>query len=185
MSISKERLKTDQCCLVVVDIQGKLAQLMMDRDKLYKNVGILIQAAEALAIPILWCQQSPQALGPTVEEVQKHLNGHTPINKVSFSCWQDSGFRERLEALRRRQILLCGIEAHICIYQTARDLCAHGLQTEVVFDAISSRTQESKTQAVQRMTALGIGVMNVEMLLFELLKSADHAQFRPLSRLIK
>jgi len=178
-------LQIDQCCLLVVDVQGKLAQLMVDREKLYKNIAILIQVADNLGIPILWCQQSPHALGPTVEEIQKHLNGYTPINKVTFSCWQDPGFREKLETLEIRQILLCGIEAHICIYQTAKDLCFNGFQVEVVADAVSSRTQDSRTLALQRMTSLGIGAMNVEMALFELLKSADHPLFRSLSKLIK
>jgi nicotinamidase-related amidase len=178
-------LQREQCCLVVVDVQGKLAQLMVDREKLYKNIAILVQVANTLGIPILWCQQSPHALGPTVEEIRKHLAGHTPINKQCFSCWQDPGFRENLETLEARQILLCGIEAHICIYQTANDLCFNGFQVEVVLDAISSRTPDSRTMGIQRMMSQGIGGMNVEMAMFELLKSADHPQFRSLSKLIK
>jgi len=178
-------LQIDQCCLVVVDVQGKLAQLMVGREKLYKNIAISIQVATGLGIPILWCQQSPNALGPTVEEIQKHLTDYTPINKTSFSCWRDPGFRVKLEALETRQILLCGIEAHICIYQTAKDLCLSGFQVEVLVDAISSRTQDSRELAVQRMMSQGIGGMNVEMALFELLKCADHPQFRSLSKLIK
>lgn len=185
MLMSKDILEVDQCCLLVVDVQGKLAQLMVDREKLYKNVGILIQIARGLDIPILWCQQSPDALGPTVAEIQQHLEGHSPVNKVAFSCWQDSGFQTKFQHLQRTQVLLCGIEAHICIYQTARDLWSEGLRTEVIVDAISSRTQASKTLAIKRMTALGVGMMNVEMALFELLKSADHPQFRALSKLIK
>ena len=183
--MSIETLAADQCCLLVVDVQGKLAQLMVDREKLYKNVGILIQVARGLGIPILWCQQSPDALGPTVAEVQQHLEGYSPINKVTFSCWQDLSFQTSFQNLKRTQVLLCGIEAHICIYQTARDLWSKGLRTEVIVDAISSRTQDSKALAIQRMTALGVGTMSVEMVLFELLKSADHPQFRALSKLIK
>jgi nicotinamidase-related amidase len=124
-------------------------------------------------------------LGPTVEEIRKHLTAYTPINKQSFSCWQDPGFREKLETLETRQILLCGIETHICIYQTAKDLCFNGFQVEVVVDAISSRTRDSRTLGIQRMTSHGIGGTNVEMALFELLKSADHPLFRSLSKLIK
>ncbi len=181
----KEMLQIGQSCLVVVDVQGKLAQLMVDREQLYKNIGILIQVADGLSIPILWCQQSPHALGPTVAEIQKYLGGYTPINKVSFSCWQDSGFRMQFEQLARTQILLCGIEAHICIYQTAMDLWLNGFHVEVVVDAISSRTEDSRALAVERMTSQGIGGTNVEMALFELLKSADHPLFRSLSKLIK
>jgi nicotinamidase-related amidase len=183
--MSKTMLQIDQCCLVVVDVQGKLAELMVDREELYKNIGILIQAAKDLGIPIMWCQQSPHALGPTVEELQKHLKGNTPINKASFSCWQNPDFREQLAKLARTQILLCGIEAHICIYQTAMELGLNSLRVEVVVDAISSRTRDSRALAVQRMTSQGIGAMNVEMVLFELLKSADHPLFRSLSKLIK
>jgi len=87
--------------------------------------------------------------------------------------------------LARTQILLCGIEAHICIYQTAMDLCLNDRHVEVVVDAISSRTQDSRELAIQRMISQGIGAMNAEMVLFDLLKSADHPLFRSLSKLIK
>jgi len=91
----------------------------------------------------------------------------------------------QFEQLARTQILLCGIEAHICIYQTAMDLWLNGFHVEVVVDAISSRTEDSRALAVERMTSQGIGGTNVEMALFELLKSADHPLFRSLSKLIK
>ena len=125
-------LEIRSCCLVVVDVQGKLAQLMSEKESLFRNIRILIQAAGVLDIPILWCQQVPEALGPTVPEIAELLTGHEPTNKASFSCCGVEEFNVRLEASNRRQVLLCGIETHVCIYQTALDLMSGGLDVTVV-----------------------------------------------------
>ena len=110
------------CSLVVVDVQGKLAQLMHRRHVLIKNIQILIKAAKALAIPIIWCQQCPESPGSTVPQISELLSDHQPINKATFSCCADEKFSAKLDDLSRKQLLLCGIEAHVCIYQTEIDL---------------------------------------------------------------
>jgi nicotinamidase-related amidase len=171
--------------LVIVDVQGKLAALMTERDRLYRKLAIVIQAARILHIPILWCEQVPTALGPTVPEIACHLEGLTPLAKSTFSCWHDRAFRSGLLALDRRQVLLCGIEAHICVYQTARDLLHHGFDVHVLADAISSRTVEDRDFALQRIDREGGALCCVEMILFDLLKDAKHPNFKELSRLIK
>ncbi|HPC96894.1 MAG TPA: hydrolase [Sedimentisphaerales bacterium] len=178
-------LEIDQCCLVVVDIQGKLAQLMADKETLFRNVRILIQAARILEIPILWCQQVPQALGPTVPEVAELLAGVEPIDKASFSCAGHEPFNVKLESLSRRQVVLCGIETHVCIYQTAMDLLAQDYGVTVVADAVSSRTAENRQIALARLAAEGAAVACTEMVLFELLKTAQHPHFKPIARLVK
>ena len=187
-------LDIQNCCLVVVDVQGKLARLMHDKESLFKNIQILIQAAKILNIPILWCQQCPQSLGPTVPQIAELLSGVEPpnvlvgggpINKASFSCCGSDQFNDKLLALGPRQILLCGIESHVCIYQTAVDLLRKGFSVDVLADAVSSRTLANKQIAITKMSAAGVNVTTTEMALFELLKTADHPHFKQIAKLIK
>ena len=178
-------LDIKECFLVVVDVQGKLAQLMYDKDVLFKNIQILIKAAKILNIPVIWCQQCPSALGSTVPEISELLADIKPINKTAFSCCGDEQFNIRLNELSRKQVLLCGIETHVCIYQTALDLLRKDFSVNVIADAVSSRTQENKKLALKRMTAEGAKISSVEMALFELLKTAEHPNFKEITRLIK
>jgi nicotinamidase-related amidase len=178
-------LNEKDCCLVVVDVQGKLAQLMHDKDVLVKNIRILIQAAKILEIPILWCQQVPAALGETIPEITELLSENQPINKSSFSCLGCDEFVNKLEAVNCRQILLCGIETHVCIYQTAVELLSKDYEVDVIADAVSSRTIENKQIALNRIADERARVTSTEMALFEILKSADHPQFRQIAKLIK
>jgi nicotinamidase-related amidase len=178
-------LDIQNCCLVVVDVQGKLAQLMTDRESLLKNIRILIQAAKILEMPILWCQQVPEALGPTVPEIAELLTGDEPIDKACFSCCGEERFTAELNGLGKEQVLLCGIETHVCIYQTAMDLMEGGLEVTVVADAVSSRTEQNRQIALARLAAEGANVASTEMALFELLKTAKHPQFRQIAKLVK
>jgi nicotinamidase-related amidase len=178
-------LEIEQCCLTVVDVQGKLAQLMHGRDALFKNIQILIQAAKILEIPILWCQQRPDALGPTVPEIAQHLTDIEPINKAAFSCCGAEQFNAILKELGRNQILLCGIETHVCIYQTAIDLLRRDFNVNIIADAVSSRALENKQIAINRMAAEGVKISSTEMALFKLLKTAEHPKFRQIAKLIK
>jgi nicotinamidase-related amidase len=173
------------CCLVVVDVQGKLAQLMANREALFKNIQTLTRCAQILGVPILWCQQVPQALGPTVPEIAELLTGAEPIDKSSFSCCGEPRFTDRLQSLDRKQVLLCGIETHVCIYQTAIDLLAQNCRVTVVADAVSSRTAENKQIALDRLAAEGAAVACTEMVLFELLRTAQHPHFKEIARLVR
>ncbi len=178
-------LDIQNCCLVVVDIQGKLAQLMHGKEVLFKNIQILIKAANILSIPILWCQQCPDALGPTIPGIAQLLADNEPIDKSAFSCCGNEQFNIKLNKSKRQQFLLCGIETHVCIYQTAADLLAKGFSVDLIADAISSRTPENKQIAINRMAAEGINISCTEMALFELLKTAEHPQFKQIAKLIK
>lgn len=178
-------LDIEKCSLVVVDVQGKLAQLMYQKDSLFKNIQILIKAAKILDIPIIWCQQSPKSLGETVPEIARLLANNEPINKSSFSCCGEEQFISQLKKLGRHQVLLCGIEAHVCIYQTAVDLLDKGTDVYVIAGAVSSRTLENKQLAIERMTAAGINISSTEMALFELLRTAEHPQFKEIAKLMK
>jgi nicotinamidase-related amidase len=177
--------KVDQACLVIVDIQGKLAQLMHQKESLFTQTAILVKAFSELDIPILWCQQVPDALGPTVEPIQSLLSSHQPINKACFSAWKSPDFRSQLIKSGCSQVILCGIETHICIYQTVRDLRENAFEVEVVEEAVSSRTALNKAVGLDRIRQCGAQVTSVEMLLFDLLETAEHPAFRTLAKLIK
>jgi len=178
-------LEIQNACLVVIDVQGKLAQLMVDKESLFRNTQILIQAAKILGIPILWCQQVPEALGPTLPEIAELLTGIEPIDKASFSCCGEERFTAELNAIGREQVLLCGIETHVCVYQTAMDLMEGGLDVTVVADAVSSRTEQNRQIALARLAAEGANVSSTEMVLFELLRTAQHPRFRQIAKLVK
>jgi len=178
-------LTSESAVLVVVDIQGKLAQLMHDKQSLFDNTEILIQAARILQIPILWVQQCPDALGPTVPQIARHLEGIEPINKASFSCCGSPRFDQALADLGRPHVLLCGIETHVCIYQTARDLLQRGYCVTVIEDAVSSRTTANKRTAIRRLAAEGAIISSTEMVLFEILRAAEHPKFKQIAKLVK
>lgn len=178
-------LRIEDCCLVVVDVQGKLAQLMWEKERLFKNIGILIKAAKILHIPIIWCQQVPEALGATVPEIAELLECIEPVNKSAFSCCGDQGFNRRLRESGRKQVILCGIETHVCIYQTAAELLSEDYEVEVIADAVSSRTAENRQVGLDRIAGEGANVSSTEMVLFELLKTAEHPQFKQIARLVK
>ena len=178
-------LDTGKCCLIVVDVQGKLAQLMHGKEALFKNIQILIEAANILNIPIIWCQQCPDSLGPTIPQIAELLSDNEPINKAVFSCCGADQFNSRLNELGRNHVLLCGIETHVCIYQTAVDLLRKGFCIDVIADAVSSRTLENKQIGIDRMTAEGTKINCTEMALFELLKTAEHPHFKQIAKLIK
>ncbi len=178
-------LKRDHTALVLIDIQGKLASLMHQQEALYRQLQILIQGAQALELPILWLEQYPKGLGPTIPEVAELLAGQQPLAKTCFSACGLDHFQDQLRATGRRQILLAGIEAHICVYQTARDLLDTGYHVEAVTDAVSSRTAQNKALGLQRMAQAGAELTGVEMCLFELLKQAGTAKFKTIAGLVK
>jgi nicotinamidase-related amidase len=178
-------LEIQTTCLVIVDVQGKLAQLMFEKELLFKNIQILIKAAKLLDIPILWCQQQPKSIGVTIPEISNLLTDDKPIDKACFSCFGCEEFRKRLQEIKRQQVLLCGIEAHVCIYQTAVELMKAGKEVHLITDAVSSRTKENKKIAVKRMTAEGVKISSTEMAIFELLRTAEHPQFKQIAMLIK
>ncbi|MDH7600076.1 MAG: isochorismatase family protein [Sedimentisphaerales bacterium] len=177
--------RIERPCLVIIDVQQKLMAVMEDGARLLRKIPIAIQAAKILGMPIVWLQQRPEALGPTVPEVLAHLEGLEPIDKACFSAWGSPQFRERLRGLQARSALICGIEAHVCVYQTAIDLSRCGLEVHVLADVIASRNGEDRQMAILRMASEGVKISTTEMALFDLLETADHPRFKEVSRLIK
>jgi nicotinamidase-related amidase len=178
-------LSTDNTVLVIVDVQGKLAQLMSDRETFFSNLQRMIKGALALELPILWMEQLPDKLGPTIPEVAGLLPDHQPMPKSSFSCTGSEAFNAALAGLDRKQVLIIGMEAHVCVYQTALDLVRAGYVVEVVEDAIAARIAGNKEVGVRKMLAHGVGLTSTEMALFELMGDAGHPAFREVQAAIK
>ena len=178
-------LATDDALLVVVDVQGKLARLMADKETVFANIQRMIRGAQALSLPILWAEQIPDKLGATIPEIADLMADLEPIPKTSFSCAGDAAFMAALEGHGRKQVLVVGIEAHVCVYRTAVDLAAAGYAVEVVADAIASRIATNRDVGLRKMAALGVGLTSTEMALFELLGDAGHPAFREVQAIVK
>ena len=178
-------LLAEDCVLLVVDVQGKLAQLMDDREVLFANLRRMIQGARVLDIPVIWIEQLPEKLGPSIPEVALELPGQSPIAKDSFSCAGNARFNEALESTGRKQVLLTGIETHICVYQTAIDLLDAGYQVELVTDATGSRIASNKPLGIGKMQSHGAVLTSTEMCLFELMRVATHPAFRTIQQIVK
>lgn len=178
-------LKIEDTALVLVDVQGKLANIMHDSPELLTNIEKLIQGAKILGVPVIWLEQYPKGLGPTAEVLSRHLTEEEPIAKMSFSGFGHDDFLTKLRELGRSKILIAGIESHICVYQTAKDLLASGREVEVVIDCVSARTKRDSELGVRKMVSLGAAETSVEMALFELMGTAKHPQFKEISNLIK
>ena len=178
-------LEIDRSVLIVVDVQGKLAQLAHDKETLFANCVALVKAAKILCVPILWCQQYPKALGETIPELAELLTDNTPIDKLCFSCAGHPDFIAQLNKLKREQVILCGIETHVCVHQTVMHLLDGDYDVHLIADAVSSRTEQNKIIALQRMRDEGVNISSTEMALFELLKTAEHPNFKEIAKLIK
>ena len=178
-------LATANTVLVAIDFQERLFPVMHDKDKLLQNVVKLIKGARVLEIPVILTEQYPKGLGPTLPEIKVLLPDVKAIEKVCFSCCDNEAFVHSLEALKRKQVLIAGIEAHICVYQTAVALARAGYEVQVVSDCISSRELENKTVALFRMGAAGISPTSTEMALFELLRVAQGDKFKQISSIVK
>ena len=178
-------LSREKAVLAVVDVQGNLAQRMHEREALLDNVVRLIRGARILGLPILWTEQVPEKLGPTVPRIAAELDDIHSFPKASFSCCGAPAFMEALQALGRYEVLLSGIEAHVCVYQTALDLLTRGCRVDVIADAVSSRTALDKAVALERMRGAGANVVSTEMVLFELLRTAEAPEFRQILALVK
>ena len=178
------KLDRSRAALVVVDVQEAFRPAVLDFDRVAANVSVLVRGARVLGLPTLVTEQYPKGLGRTVPEVSEHLDDVEPIEKVCFSAVQAAGFSRALLEARRDQLLLCGIETHVCVSQTAEDPLADGVEVHVAQDAVSSRTAENRTLGLHKMERSGAAVTSVETALFELLKEAGTPEFKAVQALV-
>ena len=177
-------LKKENAVLIFIDVQGRLAEIVDGTEVLFRNLRRLLEGMYLLDIPVIVTEQTPDNLGKTRGEFRP-LIINPPIAKSTFSCCGERVFLEVLEKTNRRQVILCGIETHICVYQTARDLLATGFEVCVVIDAVSSRDPANKALALHRMENEGVTMTGTEMLLFELLGDAKTPQFKSILQIVK
>ena len=174
--------------LVVIDVQERLFPAMDadHREEVMRNIKVLTATARRLNLGTLVTEQYPKGLGHTLQEVKDALPpGVQPVEKVAFSCQGVEAFRSRLTATGARQLLLAGIEAHVCVLMSALDLLAEGYAVHIVADAVTSRTQANWRLAMAQLRQAGAVVTTTETVLFQLLRQADTADFRELARLIR
>ncbi|MBN2684686.1 MAG: isochorismatase family protein [Pontiellaceae bacterium] len=178
-------LDLNEALLLFIDVQGRLHEVMSEKETLDRNLERLLCAAELLELPVLATEQIPEKLGPTNEPFKSMLKGAPIIAKSSFSCCGEPQLTEALEATERKQVILVGIETHVCVYQTAIDLLESGYEVFVAADAVASRVAENKALALEAMRSAGARVLPTESILFALLRDAADPRFKEFLKLIK
>ncbi len=177
-------LQRENAQILMVDVQERLLPAMAEAAAVTANGIRLLEAARILAVPVLVSEQYPQGLGRTVPDLAQRAPANTVHEKIEFSCFANPALRQALSGTGRQTILF-GIEAHVCVLQTALEMAAAGRDVTVVADAVSSRAEASKAVALQRLQAAGIRLATTEMVLFEWLRQAGTPEFKAVSRLIR
>ncbi|MHB8072376.1 hydrolase [Desulfosporosinus fructosivorans] len=182
--MNKYDLIESDVVLLVIDTQDRLVPAMKYGEQVIQNTNTLISVAKRLGVPIIVTEQYPKGLGKTVSEVSNNLEGALTYEKTSFSgC--TSEVTSALKGLGRKKIIITGMETHVCVFQTVRDLLANGYQVFVVGDAVCSRTKGNYLNGLSLMSSMGAVVTNTETVFFDLMKQAGTPLFRELSKLIK
>ena len=179
-------LTAENTLLMIIDVQGKLARIVQNSETVIKNINALIRASDLLDIPIITVEQNPEKLGPTVPEISESIIDFTPVPKMSFSAFKVDEIRKTLKKSEKNNILLVGVETHVCVYQTAMDLLQNGYHVVyLVSDAVSSRTSENKKLGIEMMKEAGAKITGTETVLFEMLETCENEYFRSVLALIK
>jgi nicotinamidase-related amidase len=171
--------------LMLIDVQGKLAHLVDQSEALIQNCERLVQGANLLNLPVVWVEQEPDKLGATVPSIASHLSGLSPILKHSFNACRQPAVMEAIEQAGCEHWLVCGIEAHICVYQTVQHLVDLDYGIQLVTDAVASRSATNKQLAIQKLSAAGVELTSVEMALYELMQDCRIPEFKQILDLIK
>ena len=178
-------IKRNGTILIVIDVQEKLIPFISEKEKVIENIVKLIEFAKVLKIPILLTEQYPRGLGLTVEPIKRAMIKHKPLEKVSFSCFGAEGFSSALQRHFAKTVLLTGIEAHVCVAQTALDAIDAGYRVCVIKDAVSSRAQGNKQIGIDRVQERGAIVSSTEAIMFEILEKAGTQEFKEIAPLLK
>ena len=180
------RLERSNTVLVIIDVQEKLMPVIDGAKAVLRNIDRLVRGAEILGVPALVTEQYVKGLGPTVDTIREALGDrYRPIEKDCFSAHGCAAFTAQLRSMDRRQIVIAGVETHVCVYQTVMDLVGDGFEVTIAADAVSSRTPENREIALKRLISEGAKLSSTEMALFELTGMSGTDEFRAISRLIK
>jgi len=180
---SAELMSIGETALLVIDVQERLLPVILGRDRLVWNIGRLIDGARILGVPVVATEQYPQGLGPTVPELARRLG--TAATKVMFSCRGCPEVFQSLQAQGIHKVLVCGIEAHVCVQQSVLDLLGAGWRVYVAADAVGSRSEVDYQFALRRMDSAGATLTTTEAALFEWCEVAGTPQFKEISRLVR
>jgi nicotinamidase-related amidase len=185
--VARRPLEPHQCALIVVDIQEKLLPPIFNKEQLIKNSQLLIRLAKILDLPVLVTTQYSKGLGTTVPEIASLLEDVTAIDKMEFGCFGSEQFRTQLQGLRgdRNTMLVCGMEAHICVMQTVLGALNAGYLVHVASDAVGSRAEWNWKIGLDRMKAAGAVISSAEMMMYELLRCSGTPQFKELLQHLK
>ena len=176
------KLNLEDCLLLVIDIQERLIPVVHQHEEVIHNANILLKGMEILGVPVIVTEQYPKGLGNTCKEIILGDDAKV-LEKITFSCMANDYIKECVQA--KKQIIICGVEAHICVLKTALDLLDEGYQVHLITDAVSSRKKENKQVAIERMKQSGVFISSTEMILFQLLDKAGTEEFKLISKLIK
>lgn len=180
------RLSREHAALAVIDMQEAFRPVIPDFGQVASRIAKAVQGARLLEIPVIVTEQYPRGLKHTAQEILPHLQPEAAaIEKMCFSAYAADGFRHRVDSNRTKQVIVCGIEAHICVAQTVLDLLSRDIEVHLLVDCITSRKPESKQVALARLTQAGAVQSNLEMALFEMMGTAESPQFKAVQSLIK
>lgn len=185
MNMHPNVLDRNETALVVVDVQESCANVVCEKDRVVTNVIKLVEAAKMLNIPVVTMVHRREKLGGIVPELAEVLPDPVGINKTTFSCCGAKPFVDKLEELGRRTVLLCGIETHVCLDQTAHDLLALGYKVQLAADAVSSRKESDHILGMEKMRDSGVVITSTEMAILELLRDTVDPKFKPVFALVK
>jgi nicotinamidase-related amidase len=171
--------------ILVIDVQGRLATTVFDAEHVEKNIGKLLRAGKLLDVPVLYTEQYPKGLGSTIEPLKALIGEAVRFEKLSFSCCGSDTFMKYLRSLGRIDILVVGMETHVCVYQTCVELLDFGYNVHLVTDAVSSRSEENRRIGIRCIERAGGVLTSTEMAIFELLRIADGDTFRAISKIVK
>ncbi len=178
-------LEPEQAAMLVIDFQDKLFRLMPDQELLAQRASQLVRGGAVFGLPMVWSEQYPQGIGSTIPPLACLQPGTKPFSKLAFSCCRDETLRKHIHDLGRKQFILCGIETHICVYQTAVDLLDMGYEVEVVADATASREPNNHRIGLERIRRAGAAITSMETVLFELLGTAESQSFKEILSIVK
>jgi len=179
------RINRNDAAAIIIDIQEKLFPHMDQKEELLRKCTILIEGLKVLGVPMLITEQYPKGLGSTIEKISTLVKQEGVIEKIAFSCCDEPSVMQNAAVQNYKTIIICGIEAHVCVLQTAIDLHEAGYKAVVVEDCISSRNPDDKRVAVERMRGAGAVITSCESILFELARVAGTDEFKAISRLVK
>jgi len=178
-------LKKEKTALLIIDLQERILPVIRNYETVLENTVKLIKGFKAMQLPIYFTEQYPNGLGPTSQKILEELSGYTAYQKMSFSCFGAENLFDEFHKKKLSQVVICGVESHVCVQQTVLDLMANDYQINVAADAVSSRKEIDYNIALKRMRTLGAEITTAESILFELLEICGTPEFKEVSKIVK